>query len=119
MRGLSYEQLAAAYELRHGFDQPTPWKWIAREYGVTVHAMCNAIGRLEREGLNRDANGMKPLSRVTAIPDWQLAQAEQLRDQGKSWPVIAGVLGLPVGTVQSRYWRWRAVIHKKAHPKMG
>lgn len=118
MRGLSYEELAAAYELRHGFERPTPWKRIAREYGVTVHALCNALRRLELGGLNRNANGEKPLSRVTEISDQHLNQIDALRDQGKSWPVIAGILDLPVGTVKSRHWRWSAA-HKKAHPRMG
>ncbi len=52
-RGLSYEELAAAYEIRNGFDTLTPWKWIAREYGVSWETLYCAIRRLERDGLKR------------------------------------------------------------------
>lgn len=106
MRGLDYETLAAAYELRHGYDKPTPWKRIAAMYGVTVNALYRAIQRLERDGLNRDANGNKPLSRVTAVSETQLQQIAVARKAGNPWPVIAAALGLPRGTVQSRYSRW-------------
>ena len=106
MKGLDYDQLAAAYELRHGYDKPTPWKHIANHYGVTVAALCTAIARIERSGLNRDANGKKPLSRVTHISDIDLALIANARKAGNTWPSIASAMGLPVGTVQSRYSRW-------------
>lgn len=106
-RGLSYEDLAAAYELRHGYDKPTPWKWIAREYGVSADALQKAIHKLERNGLNRDANGAKPRSRVTQISSVMLNDIKDARDNGMSWPAIAYTLKLPEGTVKSRYWRWR------------
>jgi hypothetical protein len=106
VRGLDYETLAAAYELRHGYDEPTPWKRIALHYGTTVHALCAAIKRLERDGLNRDANGLKPLSRVTAISEAQLKEITVARKAGNTWPAIAAALGLPTGTVQCRYHRW-------------
>lgn len=107
MRGLTYEELAAAYELRWGFDRPTPWKWIAREFGVTDEQLRKAIQRLEAGGLNRDANGEKPLSRVTKISDDQLEQICASRAAGNTWPRIASVLGLPEGTLRARYWRWK------------
>lgn len=106
MRGLDYETLAAAYELRHGYDKPTPWKRIAIHYGTTVHALCSAIKRLERNGLNRDADGRKPLSRVTAVSEAQLQEIAMVRKAGLPWSTIAAALGLPRGTVQSRYSRW-------------
>lgn len=107
MRGLSYDDLAAAYELRNGYDKPTPWKWIAREYGVTVQALYKAIARIERSGLKRNANGEKPLSKVTKISSVMLNDIKEARDSGMSWPAIAYTLKLPEGTVKSRYWRWR------------
>lgn len=101
---LSYETLAAAYELRHGFDEPTPWKYIAREFGVTVNALQAAIRRLERRGLNADANGEKPLSRPTRISDAQLTIISEARRAGNTWPRIAAALALSENTVKSR-WR--------------
>lgn len=106
-RGLSYEDLAAAYELRHGYDKPTPWKWIAREYGLSADALQKAIHKLEHNGLNRDANGAKPRSRVTQISSVMLNDIKEARDSGMSWPAIAYTLKMPEGTVKSRYWRWR------------
>jgi hypothetical protein len=106
MRGLTYDQLGAAYELRHGFDQPTPWKWIAREYGVTWTSLYSAIKRLERDGMHRDANGEKVLGRATDISDDMLAEVHKARRAGNSWPAIAAAVSMKVGTVQCRYWRW-------------
>lgn len=107
MRGLSYDELAAVYELRHGFEKPTPWKRIAQAYGVTWVSLYSAIKRLERDGLHRDANGEKILGRATEISDDMLAEVHRARRAGNRWPQIAAALGKKVGTVQCRYWRWQ------------
>ena len=104
---LTIEELASAYEMRHGYDRPTPWKYIAKALGVGAGALFSAIKRLERTGVRRDANGRKPLSRPTRISDAQLLEIDFARRAGNTWPQIADALGLPVGTVQSRYSRWR------------
>lgn len=111
--GLSYEELAAVYELRNGYDKPTPWKWIAREYGVTWVSLYSAIKRLERGGLNRDADGNKPLTHASRISQDMLEQVHKARRAGNRWPEIAAALGLKVGTVQCRYWRWKKCMMQK------
>lgn len=107
MRGLTYEELAAAYEMRHGYETKTPWKYIARELGVTVTSLYSAIQRLQRDGLNRDADGNKPLTHASRISSDMLEQVHKSRRAGNSWPKIAAALGIKVGTVQCRYWRWQ------------
>lgn len=107
MRGLTYEELAAAYEMRHGYDKPTPWKYIAREFGVTVTSLYSAIQRLQRDGLNRDADGNKPLTHASRISSDMLEQVHKARRAGNHWPEIAAALGMKRGTVQCRYWRWK------------
>ena len=54
-RGLHIEDLAAIYELRHGYDKPTRWKLIAREYGRSASALQKAMRRLECSGIDRCA----------------------------------------------------------------
>lgn len=117
MRGLTYEELAAVYELRHGFDTPTPWKWIAREYGVTRDALFSAIKRLERNGLNRDINGKKPTTRPSMLSQDMLEQVHKARRAGNSWPSVAEALGVKLGTVQGRYWRWQQANKTHREPK--
>lgn len=56
MCGLTCEGLAAIYELRKGYDRPTSWKWIAREFDISRHALLRAIKKLERSGFIQDAN---------------------------------------------------------------
>ena len=104
---MSIEDLAAAYELRHGYDEPTPWKRIANAFGVSCGALAAAIKRIEQKGVARDANGKKPLSRPTKISDADLELIEVWRRAGNTWAQIAGAISLPVGTVQCRYWRWK------------
>lgn len=112
MRGLSYDELAAAYVMRHGYATPTPWKRIAREFGVTANALRLAIYRLERNGLNLDANGDKPLSRVTKISNAQIELIDAERKDGNSWVAIARAIGVSVDTLKSRYRRSK----QKTHP---
>lgn len=107
MRGLTYEELAAVYELRNGYDKPTPWKRIALAYGVTWTSLYSAIKRLERDGMHRDANGEKILGRATQISNDMLEQVHKARRAGNHWPEIAAALGMKRGTVQCRYWRWK------------
>lgn len=107
MRGLSYEELAAAYELRHGFDTPTPWKRIASGYGTEWGPLVSAIRRLERNGLNRDADGNKPMNRKTRISTDMLEQVHKFRMARNRWDDIAFALGLPIRAVQVNYYRWR------------
>jgi hypothetical protein len=107
MRGLSYEELAAAYEIWHGSEKPIAWKRIANEYGVTWTSLYSAIKRLERDGIHRDANGEKILGRTTQISNDMLAEVHKARRAGNSWPAIAAAVSMKVGTVQCRYWRWQ------------
>lgn len=111
MSGLSYEELAAVYELRNGYDSPTQWKRIAQAYGVTWQSLYAAIKRLESGGLNRDADGEKPLGRVTEISTESLEQIEKAIQAGNSWPKIADALGVKTGTVKSRYRRWKQSLN--------
>ena len=106
MRGLTYEELAAAYEMRHGYETKTPWKYIARELGVGWQSLYSAIKRLERKGLNRDADGNKRLNRVTMLSSDMLEQVHNARKARNRWVDIAAVLELPLSTVRDCYCRW-------------
>lgn len=107
MRGLSYEQLAEVYELRHGIDPPMPWKVIARKFKTTQDALWRAINKLEVKGLNRDANGRKAAGRVTRISDADLRLIDKARKSGFEWSSIAARMGLNESTVLQRWRRWK------------
>lgn len=113
MRSLTYEELAAAYELRHGYETPTPWKYIAREFGVDWVALISAITRLERRGLNRDVNGKKPRNKLPRISDDMLEQVDKARRAGNKWDDVAAALDLPLSVVRASHWRWQQRQHNQ------
>lgn len=117
MSGLTYEELAAAYEMRHGFEKKIAWRRISNEFGITRDALFSAIKRLERNGLNRDINGKKPTTRPSALSQDMLEQVHKARRAGNSWPSIAEALGVKLGTVQGRYWRWKEANKVQREPK--
>lgn len=109
MSGLTYDQLAQVYELRHGLDKPTPWKIIARLYPTsTARGIRKTIERLQREGLKRGHTGEKTVGRPRTISDSDLAAVAKARRAGFSWHAIAARMGVSANTLISRWHRSRA-----------